>query len=207
MTDVEAGIPNEDIMAVGTVFCGGPKNGGVRIVEKSIIGNRNVGRASINFDTEGRLIFNGCGALKAGRCTVIKAQIAPDCPIAARSNGIESLADKRVLTVQTPRFALTLDRDVRELRSTNRAEPIDLTPKEFMLVGVLMRNYGIVLSRGQIMDALYPDDSDLRDSSIVPTYISSIRKKIDGPGRSVNASFVQTKRGFGYTIPRIKNPK
>ncbi len=94
------------------------------------------------------------------------------------------------------RFAdLELDEDAREVRRGSRR--IELTPTEFNLLHYLLTNAGRVVSKAQILDHVWRYDFG-GDASVVETYISYLRKKIDaGDGTT---PLIQTVRGFGYAI-------
>ena len=72
---------------------------------------------------------------------------------------------------------------------------IALTPTEFKLLRLLMHNVGKVVSREQIIAAVW--DADVDGRANVDTYISYLRKKIDG---DFSHQMVTTVRGFGYTL-------
>ena len=90
---------------------------------------------------------------------------------------------------------LELDEDAREVR--RGGQRIDLTPTEFNLLHYLLANAGRVVSKAQILDHVWRYDFG-GDASVVETYISYLRKKIDaGEGTT---PLIQTVRGFGYAI-------
>jgi two-component system, OmpR family, response regulator len=91
---------------------------------------------------------------------------------------------------------LELDEDAREVRRGDRI--VDLTPTEYNLLHYLLTNAGRVVSKAQILDHVWRYDFG-GDSSVVETYISYLRKKID---RGDQVALIQTVRGFGYTIRR-----
>jgi two-component system, OmpR family, response regulator len=91
---------------------------------------------------------------------------------------------------------LELDEDAREVRRGERI--VDLTPTEYNLLHYLLTNAGRVLSKAQILDHVWRYDFG-GDSSVVETYISYLRKKIDRGGE---VALIQTVRGFGYSIRR-----
>lgn len=72
---------------------------------------------------------------------------------------------------------------------------IELTATEFNLLLYLLRNAKKVLSKAQILDAVWEDGFD-GDSNIVEIYISYLRKKIDA-GRE---PMIHTVRGAGYVL-------
>lgn len=69
---------------------------------------------------------------------------------------------------------------------------IDLSPKEYDLLLYLVDNYGMALSREQILDKVWGYDyfGDLRT---VDTHINRLRIKLEN-----KSNFIQTVRGFGY---------
>jgi two-component system OmpR family response regulator len=85
--------------------------------------------------------------------------------------------------------------DVDAHRVTRGNDDIELSPTEFRLLRYLLLNRGRVLSKAQILDHVWQYDFD-GDGSVVETYISYLRKKID----HVEPRLIRTVRGFGYTI-------
>lgn len=83
---------------------------------------------------------------------------------------------------------------------------IDLSPTEYKLLRYLMDNEGRVLSKAQILDHVWQYDWG-GDAAIVESYISYLRKKVDGitytdaQGNEQKVTpLIQTKRGIGYMI-------
>jgi two-component system OmpR family response regulator len=74
-------------------------------------------------------------------------------------------------------------------------EEVQLSPTEFRLLRYLMLNEGRVLSKTQILDHVWQYDFD-GDGSIVETYISYLRRKVD----TREPKLIRTVRGFGYTV-------
>lgn len=81
----------------------------------------------------------------------------------------------------------------REVRVRNKQ--IHLTPKEFSLLGVLVRNAGRVITRAELVkEAWGPQYGDAVDS--LKLYIHYLRQKIESdPGRP---EYILTSRGVGY---------
>jgi DNA-binding response OmpR family regulator len=75
-------------------------------------------------------------------------------------------------------------------------EEIDLTAKEFSLLAFLMRNHGLALSRGQILDQVWGYDF-ASVANVVDMYVHYLRKKIDAGRRK---SLISTVRGVGYRL-------
>ena len=88
---------------------------------------------------------------------------------------------------------LELDEDTYEVRRAGTL--IELTPTEFNLLRYLMTNAGRVLSKPQILDHVWNYDFG-GDATVVETYISYLRKKLDGLGPPL----IQTVRGVGYSL-------
>jgi two-component system OmpR family response regulator len=73
---------------------------------------------------------------------------------------------------------------------------LDLTAREFSMLAFLMRHPGDVVSKLQILDAVWRIDFD-GDPNIVEVYVRHLRNKIDRPfGREA----IQTLRGAGYRL-------
>ena len=90
-------------------------------------------------------------------------------------------------------------------------QPIDLSPTEYKLLRYLMDNEGRVLSKAQILDHVWQYDWG-GDAAIVESYISYLRKKVDGiviedenGDKHKVTPLIETKRGIGYMIREPKN--
>ena len=83
-------------------------------------------------------------------------------------------------------------------RVAHRGEDIkaDLPTREFALLEYLMRHPGQVLTRQQILDAVWGIDFDA-NSNVVDVYVSYLRRKLD---RSNEPSVIETVRGAGYRV-------
>jgi DNA-binding response OmpR family regulator len=78
---------------------------------------------------------------------------------------------------------------------TRAGAPIDLTPKEYAILEVLMRQAGEVLTRASLGERLWRGDEDI--SNLVDVHISHLRKKIDRPPLE---PLIQTVWGRGYRL-------
>ncbi|MGW0420642.1 response regulator transcription factor [Streptomyces sp. NPDC003015] len=87
---------------------------------------------------------------------------------------------------------LVLTENTREVRRAG--EPVQLTAKEFDLLGLLLGHPRQVLSKAQILDHVW--SSSFGSGNLVEVYISNLRRKIDR-GR---APMIHTVRAFGYSI-------
>jgi two-component system OmpR family response regulator len=86
---------------------------------------------------------------------------------------------------------LVLDEETREVWRAGR--PVELTPTEFSLLRLFMRNPRRVLSKDVILDRVWEYDFG-GDAGIVETYVSRLRRKLGEP------PFVETVRGVGYRL-------
>ena len=73
----------------------------------------------------------------------------------------------------------------------------DLPSREFALLEYLMRHAGQVLTRQQLLDAVWGFDFDT-GSNVVDVYIGYLRRKLDTPGEP---SVIETVRRAGYRVP------
>lgn len=89
---------------------------------------------------------------------------------------------------------LELDRRSRLARW--KGEPLALSPKEFLLLELLLRRKGCVLSRTEIFERLYDSTSASSDKA-VEVIMSTLRSKLDRVGAG---DPIRTRRGFGYVI-------
>jgi DNA-binding response OmpR family regulator len=116
----------------------------------------------------------------------------------------ELLARLRALTRRARQFAhadaatqivigdLTIDRLRHEV--WRAGHPIPLTVREFMLLEMLARNAGRVVTRGQLLMHIWPDGTEAA-SNVLDTYIHYLRDKID---RNATHKLISTVRGIGY---------
>ncbi|MDW3177518.1 MAG: response regulator transcription factor [Acidimicrobiia bacterium] len=88
---------------------------------------------------------------------------------------------------------LELDTDAH--RVTRAGATIELSPTEYKLLHYLLLNTGRVLSRSQLLDHVWEYDFD-GDSSVVDTYISYLRRKLD----QHEPKLIHTIRGVGFCL-------
>ncbi|MGW0480205.1 response regulator transcription factor [Nonomuraea sp. NPDC003214] len=89
--------------------------------------------------------------------------------------------------------ALTLDADGHQV--TREGRPVRVSPTEFRLLRYLMENAGRVVSKAQILDRVWRYDFG-GDASIVDTYISYLRRKVDAG----EPKLIHTVHGVGYVM-------
>jgi len=88
--------------------------------------------------------------------------------------------------------AIELDTGSQTVRVNQRA--VELTAYEYKLLEYLMLHAGEVVSKTELTEHLYDEDSD-RDSNVLEVLLGRLRRKLD-PDRTLNP--VETLRGRGY---------
>lgn len=89
---------------------------------------------------------------------------------------------------------LVLNREERTVERNCRR--IDLTPREFALLDVMMQNAGKPVSRVTLLNEVW-NMAGQPSTNIVDVYMKYVRDKVDLPGE---ARLTHTLRGFGYAI-------
>jgi two-component system response regulator MprA len=89
---------------------------------------------------------------------------------------------------------LELDQATREVRRSGHL--IDLTAREFALLRYFMEHPRQVLSKNQLLEAVWGYDY-VGDSNVVEAYVSYLRRKLNAPGEP---DLIQTIRGSGYRL-------
>lgn len=74
--------------------------------------------------------------------------------------------------------------------------PVEVTPREFLLLKALLENTGRVLPRARLERELYGEAADV-ESNAVEVHVHHLRKKLGN-------ELIRTLRGIGYTIPKAK---
>ena len=88
--------------------------------------------------------------------------------------------------------------DTRQATVSVDGQPLALTSHEFKLLSLLMQRVGEVLSRTELSEHLYPQDSE-RDSNTIEVFVGRLRKKLP-PGS------IETVRGLGYRLVDVSAP-
>nr|WP_082933670.1 MULTISPECIES: response regulator transcription factor [Gordonia] len=79
---------------------------------------------------------------------------------------------------------------------TRHGTPITLTPREYAVLELLLRNQGRVMSKQAILQSVWDENYD-GDPNIVEVYIAYLRKRIDAP---FGIASIETIRGAGYRL-------
>ena len=110
---------------------------------------------------------------------------------------VQALIRRSTGAVESPLLAvgsLTLDLLTRRVERDGRA--IDLRPREFSLLELLMRNEGRVVSKTMILSHVWGYAFD-PGSNVVDVLVFRLREKID---RGVDTPLLHTVRGMGYVL-------
>ena len=75
---------------------------------------------------------------------------------------------------------------------TLSGKSVDVSPREYAVLHLLLENVGKVMSRSRLEDGLYSWDGDV-ESNAIEVYIHHLRKKL-------GSSLIRTIRGVGYII-------
>lgn len=89
---------------------------------------------------------------------------------------------------------LSIHEQTREVKRDGRL--IELTPREYDLLLHLIKHPNLVLSREQLLDAVWGYDY-YGDTNVVDVYIRYVRKKIE---QEYESTLIQTVRGVGYVL-------
>jgi DNA-binding response OmpR family regulator len=85
--------------------------------------------------------------------------------------------------------------DPASRRVTRAGEVLGLTPREYKLLELLMRNPGRAISRDNILESVWGFDSDVNENTL-EVFVRQLRLKID----TREPKLIHTIRGFGYMM-------
>jgi len=80
-------------------------------------------------------------------------------------------------------------------RVTRGAETLPLTPREYRLLELLMRNLGRAVSRETILESVWGFDTNVTENTL-EVFMRQLRLKVD----TSDPKLIQTVRGFGYMM-------
>ena len=89
-----------------------------------------------------------------------------------------------------------LEVDLHAHKASRGGMKLELTPKEFSLLALLVRKCGEVLSRALIADQVWGMNFD-SDTNVVDVAVRRLRTKVDDP---FERKLIRTVRGVGYVI-------
>jgi len=88
---------------------------------------------------------------------------------------------------------LSFDRDAR--RASINGEPVELSPREWMLLDLLLSQRDKVVTKDQIAQAWAVDRSESGGPGSIEVYIHRVRRKLESSGLTI-----RTVRGLGYLL-------
>ncbi|MBS0564459.1 MAG: response regulator transcription factor [Proteobacteria bacterium] len=98
--------------------------------------------------------------------------------------------------VQTVLEVADLRLDLLSRQASRGGQSVDLLPKEFALLEVLMRNEGRVVTRTMLLERVWDFHFDPQ-TSVVETHVSRLRAKIDRP---FAVALIHTVKSVGYSL-------
>ena len=94
-----------------------------------------------------------------------------------------------------------LEVDLLGHRASRAGQRLDLTAKEFLLLSLLARRAGEVLSRTLIAEAVWNMSFDGDTTNVVDVNVRRLRSKVDDP---FAVRLIRTVRGAGYLMESLK---
>jgi DNA-binding response OmpR family regulator len=90
--------------------------------------------------------------------------------------------------------------DSSNCQVTYQGQPVHLTPKEYGLLDLLLRQQGRLVTRDTIIDHLWTFDNPPSEET-VKVHLKTLRRKLKTVGAP--ADLVETVYGFGYRLKQI----
>jgi DNA-binding response OmpR family regulator len=108
---------------------------------------------------------------------------------------MRALARRRLNYAQPILKLADIEFDSVTRRVRRGGQEINLSPKETLLLELLMRNAGQTVTRAMICEVVWgPAYNEL--SNLIEVFVNRLRRKIEGGG----ASLITTVRGIGYSM-------
>jgi len=110
---------------------------------------------------------------------------------------VTALSRRPAATIEVTQLQVgDLELDLLQRVARREGADIELQPREFLLLEVLMRNEGRVVSRTMLLEQVWDFHFDPK-TSVVETHISRLRSKIDKP---FDTQLLHTVRNLGYSL-------
>ncbi len=104
---------------------------------------------------------------------------------------------RRRPAAQTPILRVgDLEFDTVKRRARRAGTPVALSPKEAMLLELLMRHAGETVTRDMIAESVWDSDYNVF-TNLIEVFVNRLRQKIDGDAKT---SMITTVRGVGYSM-------
>ncbi len=93
-----------------------------------------------------------------------------------------------------------LEMDCDNYTATKNGQPLELNPKEFKILSLLMENPGKVFTKKQLYESIW-EEVYYGDSNTIMVHISHLREKIEDNPK--DPRYLKTIRGIGYRMEKI----
>jgi DNA-binding response OmpR family regulator len=113
----------------------------------------------------------------------------------ARVRAVLRRTSERVEDIDTFCFG-QIELDFRRYEAKKKGKKLDLTPLQFQILKLLIRNKGEVLSRDELLDEVWGRDNVWISHRTIDSHIANIRKKIEND--PANPKHILSIRGVGY---------
>lgn len=114
----------------------------------------------------------------------------------ARIDALQRRAPASPQQVTTSLSCADLNMDLLTRRVERAGERLDLQPREFRLLELLLRNQGQVVTRTMMLEEVWDYHFD-PGTNVIDVHISRLRKKID---ENAEVPLLHTVRGVGYML-------
>lgn len=114
----------------------------------------------------------------------------------ARIEALQRRAPASAQQVTTSLSCADLTMDLLTRRVERAGERVDLQPREFRLLELLLRNQGQVVTRTMMLEEVWDYHFD-PGTNVIDVHISRLRKKID---EDAQVALLHTVRGVGYML-------
>jgi DNA-binding response OmpR family regulator len=109
---------------------------------------------------------------------------------------VKALARRRVAPASAVLKVADLELDTIKRKAWRAGRPLPLSPKETVLLELLMRNAGQVVTREMMVEVGWGSEYN-EFTNLIEVFVNRLRQKIDYPGRD---SLILTVRGAGYSM-------
>jgi len=113
----------------------------------------------------------------------------------ARVRAVLRRTGERVDDIVSYRFG-QIELDFKKYEATKKGKKLDLTPLQFQILKLLIRNKGEVLSRDELLDEVWGRDNLWISHRTIDSHIANIRKKIENDPS--HPAHIRSIRGVGY---------
>lgn len=109
---------------------------------------------------------------------------------------VRALARRRLTSAQVVLKVADLELDTVKRRARRSGRPLNLSPKEFILLELLMRHAGQVVTREMIAEVAWGSGYN-EFTNLIEVFVNRLRQKLNYAGGS---SLILTVRGAGYSM-------